>query len=67
MFLGVDVGGTNSDAVVISEDGAVVSWAKSTTTSNNVTEGVQNVVRKVLEKLPAEKRQIKRACIGTGD
>ena len=31
MFLGVDVGGTNSDAVVISEDGNVVSLKEAQT------------------------------------
>lgn len=67
MFLGVDVGGTNSDAVVISERNEVVCWAKETTT-DDVTSGVVQVVGKVLDMLPTELRdkgKIERVCIGT--
>ncbi len=67
MFVGVDVGGTNSDAVVL-EDGKVVAWAKETT-SEDVTTGVERVIRKVVdkaeEKKGKKKTSVKRICIGT--
>ena len=68
MFIGVDVGGTNSDAVVI-EDGEVISWAKETT-SSDVTQGVKSVIESALKNLetkrasPVSSKDIRRISIG---
>ena len=48
MQIGVDVGGTNTDGVIMS-DGKVLISDKKVTTSN-VGDGVFNVIKSVLEK-----------------
>jgi N-methylhydantoinase A/oxoprolinase/acetone carboxylase beta subunit len=50
--IGVDVGGTNSDAVVLRNAKDVVSWAKVATTSN-ITDGVEKVVKMAINKMGA--------------
>ncbi len=66
LTIGVDVGGTNSDAVVLDEGGQVLSWAKETT-SADVTSGVKAVVGKALEGIRGGGRRgdVRRVCIGT--
>ena len=71
MLIGVDVGGTNSDAVVVSPSPSgssfdVVSWAKSATT-DDVTGGVADVVKKALDELPDthKGKTVNRIAIGT--
>ncbi len=65
MFVGVDVGGTNSDAAVISEDKKVLAWAKETTTED-ITSGVKEVVRRALNAVPEphKGKAVKRISIG---
>ena len=54
--IGVDVGGTNTDAVLLDinaahrEDRGVISSHKSATTSPDVTDGIEAVVRSVLDQ-----------------
>ena len=68
MLVGVDVGGTNSDAVVL-EDNRVVAWAKETT-SADVTSGVREVIKKTFRKIsqktgkPFDPKRVKRISIG---
>ena len=64
-FLGVDVGGTNSDAVLISEDKEVVTWAKEVT-SQDVTSGVRDVIIKVMRQANdlVKIQDVKRISIG---
>lgn len=63
MRLGIDVGGTNTDAVLL--DGKdVLSWAKSPTTAN-VTDGIIEVIVAVLEKANVERSVLECVMIGT--
>ena len=48
MQIGVDVGGTNTDGVIMSEGKVLVSDKKVTT--SNVADGVFNVIKSVLDK-----------------
>ena len=66
--IGVDVGGTNTDAVVLHR-GEVLSWSKHSTTPD-VTSGVAQAIRQALGKLPPEYQPhpakfITRVNIGT--
>ncbi|XP_035686688.1 uncharacterized protein LOC118422924 [Branchiostoma floridae] len=63
--IGVDVGGTNTDAVVLQGD-RVVSWSKQVTTPD-VTTGVARAVRAVLAQVKDKNLQgtITRVNIGT--
>eukprot|EP00094_Tigriopus_californicus_P009909 TCALIF_09555-PA protein Name:"Similar to MJ0964 Uncharacterized protein MJ0964 (Methanocaldococcus jannaschii (strain ATCC 43067 / DSM 2661 / JAL-1 / JCM 10045 / NBRC 100440))" AED:0.00 eAED:0.00 QI:159/1/1/1/1/1/5/0/306 len=64
MFIGVDVGGTNSDCVII-QDGQVLAWTKEIT-SQDITTGVKDVVAKTLQKLDSQAySKIQRISLGT--
>ncbi|KEF52800.1 uncharacterized protein A1O9_11217 [Exophiala aquamarina CBS 119918] len=68
--IGVDVGGTNTDAVIVdttAQDRAkcVVSAHKTPTTSPNVTAGIEIAVRHVLEESKVPLEQISSLAIGT--
>ncbi len=63
MRIGVDVGGTNTDAVLM--DGTkVVGWFKTPTTPG-VTTGITTAMRTVLEETRVPANQIKAVMIGT--
>ncbi len=63
MRIGVDVGGTNTDAVLM--DGTnVIGWHK-TPTSPDVTTGITTAMRTVLEQTKVPADQIKAVMIGT--
>lgn len=62
--LGIDVGGTNTDAVIIDEGLDVVSQVKVPTTSDVYT-GIMNAVRAVLASGCINKRDITMAMLGT--
>lgn len=63
MRLGIDVGGTNTDAVLVSDD-SVVASAKCPTTSD-VSSGIVNATRGVLEAARLDASNIVRVVIGT--
>ena len=42
--IGIDVGGTNTDAVVLDRDDSVLAWAKAPTTAD-VTGGIRDGAR----------------------
>ena len=48
MQIGVDVGGTNTDGVIMSDGKVIVS--NKTVTTANVGDGVFNVIKTVLDK-----------------
>ena len=54
MLLGVDVGGTFTDAVLL--DGGAVHTAKVPTTPEDQSAGVMQAVEEVLERAGAERR-----------
>jgi N-methylhydantoinase A/oxoprolinase/acetone carboxylase beta subunit len=63
MRIGVDVGGTNTDAVLMDGE-RVVSWAKSPTTAD-VSGGRQNAITAVLTESGVSPRDIGLVMIGT--
>ncbi|KAK5055424.1 hypothetical protein LTR84_013174 [Exophiala bonariae] len=68
--IGVDVGGTNTDAVIVDTTAqdrskCVVAAHKTPTTSPNVTTGIENAVRHVLEQSKVPVEQISSVAIGT--
>ena len=62
--LGIDVGGTNTDAVLIDSDLNVVAEVKNPT-SGNVFEGILGAVQALLDKTQIDRSQIGQAMLGT--
>jgi len=62
--LGIDVGGTNTDAVLIDENLNVVASVKQHT-SANIYDGILNAVRAVLEASNVDRAEIGQAMLGT--
>lgn len=60
--IGIDVGGTNTDAVVIDQEGAVVSAVKVATTPEPI-DGIRESLDKTLEGM--DKTLISKAMLGT--
>lgn len=69
--IGVDVGGTNTDAVILDSSLSSTSFRgilaqyKTPTSSPNVTNGIEAAVRTVLEKSKVDKNRIACLTIGT--
>jgi N-methylhydantoinase A/oxoprolinase/acetone carboxylase beta subunit len=62
--LGIDVGGTNTDAVIVDGDDRLLAKAK-VTTSDDVTAGIRHAVSAVLGELGATPERITHAMLGT--
>lgn len=62
--LGIDVGGTNTDAVLIDENLRVVADIKYPT-SGDIYDGILGAVRAVLEASGIDRSQITQAMLGT--
>lgn len=62
--LGIDVGGTNTDAVLIDENRNVVADIKYPT-SADIYDGILGAVRTVLEVSGVDRAQIRQAMLGT--
>lgn len=62
--LGIDVGGTNTDAVLIDENLHVVTSIKQHTTAN-IYDGILNAVRAVLQQSGVDRKDIRQAMLGT--
>jgi len=62
--LGIDVGGTNTDAVLIDENLNVVASVKQHTTSN-VYSGIMDAIHVVLEQSGVDRSEIGQAMLGT--
>ena len=60
--IGIDVGGTNTDAVVIDSDGGVVRAVKVATTPEPI-EGIRESLEKVLREI--DKSLVRKAMLGT--
>lgn len=63
MRIGVDVGGTNTDAVLMNGD-RVLSWAKSPTTAD-VSTGIQTSITAILSDSAVRAEDIRLVMIGT--
>ena len=62
--LGIDVGGTNTDAVLIDDRLQVVASIKTHTTAN-VYEGIEKAIQTVLEQADVDRSEIRQAMLGT--
>ncbi len=62
--LGIDVGGTNTDAVLIDENRNVVAFTKRHTTAN-IYDGILSAVRTVLAESGVDRAEIGQAMLGT--
>ncbi len=62
--LGIDVGGTNTDAVILDEQNRPVAKAKTPTTEDT-TSGIMRVLSKVLEQGAVDNSLIRFAMLGT--
>ena len=63
MQIGVDVGGTNTDGVIMSNGKVLVS--DKTVTTENVGDGVFNIIKSVLDKSKVNANKITSVMIGT--
>ncbi|SMQ81496.1 N-methylhydantoinase A/oxoprolinase/acetone carboxylase, beta subunit [Bacillus sp. OV166] len=64
MKLGIDVGGTNTDAVIVRNDGKLLSWSKHLTT-NDIISGIELAAKEVLKEANIPPDQIKGIFLGT--
>lgn len=62
--IGVDVGGTNTDAVLVSQDNTILSKTKQTT-SLDVSTGIANAIKFVMDESGVAKEAIKHIMLGT--
>lgn len=62
--IGVDVGGTNTDAVLVSHDNEILAKTKQTTTLD-ISTGIENAIKTVLYKKAVPKDKIKYIMLGT--
>ena len=62
--LGIDVGGTNTDAVLIDENRRVVAEVKHPT-SGDIYDGIVGAVRDVLARADVDRAEIRQAMLGT--
>jgi N-methylhydantoinase A/oxoprolinase/acetone carboxylase beta subunit len=64
MRLGIDVGGTNTDAVVLDEDDRLLAKGKTPDTDDVIT-GIERVVSQVVQDAGVEPGEITHAMLGT--
>ena len=62
--LGIDVGGTNTDAVIIDERLQVVAEVKHPTTED-VYDGILCALREVIDRAGIDRKSISQAMLGT--
>ncbi|SHG74952.1 hydantoinase/oxoprolinase N-terminal domain-containing protein [Flagellimonas flava] len=62
--IGVDVGGTNTDAVLVSHTNEILAKTKQTTTLD-VSSGIRNAMNEVISKVDVPKEDIKYIMLGT--
>ena len=63
--LGVDTGGTYTDAVILRDEEEVIATAKSLTTRHDLAEGIGAAVRAVLEQSQIDPSDIALASLST--
>lgn len=64
LAIGVDVGGTNTDAVILDAEGRVLARTKQPTTEG-VTGGIRAAMTQVLDALPGSREAVTRVMLGT--
>ena len=65
LLLGVDTGGTYTDAVLIRDDKTVVASAKALTTRQDLAVGISEAIRAVLEQSGAAPQEVSMAALST--
>lgn len=65
LSLGVDTGGTYTDAVLIKDEKTVIATAKSLTTRHDLAEGIGKAVEAVLRDAKADPDQVTLASLST--
>lgn len=65
IMLGVDTGGTYTDAVLIKDEKSVIASAKSLTTRHDLSLGIGRAVREVLNESKVEPSEISLASLST--
>ncbi len=65
ILLGVDTGGTYTDAVLMRDEDEVLASAKSLTTRHDLAEGIGKAVRVVLENSKVDPKEIGMASLST--
>lgn len=63
MRIGIDVGGTNTDAVLM--DGRTIKGVVKTPTSSNVTDGIVTTLKKLIEQTKMNPAEIQAVMLGT--
>lgn len=64
LSIGVDVGGTNTDAVVLDSDGRVLAHTKRATTED-ITAGIRAGITDVLAQIGDDRDRVSRIMLGT--
>lgn len=62
--IGIDVGGTNTDAVVLDPANSILAWAKQPT-SPDVTTGMRDALGAVLDQISPHEHRVGRVMLGT--
>src|SRR5271154_7159569 len=62
--MGIDIGGTHTDAVLIDGHGNIITWNKATTTSP-IEHGFRKVLKDLLHKAGRPPKRITEISIGT--
>jgi len=62
--IGIDVGGTNTDAVLLDENKNIIASGKTPTTED-ITSGIYNSLDKVLDEAKIDVKQVKYVMLGT--
>ena len=65
VLLGVDTGGTYTDAVLVEDDETVLASAKSLTTRNDLAQGIGASVAVVVERAGIDPASIAMAALST--
>jgi len=64
-LLGIDTGGTYTDAVLFSPEQGVKARAKALTTRHDLSEGIRKAVENVLDETGTDPSSIRLACLST--
>ena len=64
LSVGIDVGGTHTDAAVLDQDQRLVAWTKANTTPD-VSTGIRNALSDLIRQLDGQAPLIKRVMLGT--
>ncbi|MFV0288790.1 MAG: hydantoinase/oxoprolinase N-terminal domain-containing protein [Mycoplasmatales bacterium] len=62
--IAIDVGGTNTDAVLCKDDGLVIKKVKINTTKD-IQSGIEQAIQEIIKDLPININEIKYAMLGT--